>query len=65
MHGYVPKDKVKTGSQHPNWKHGERSKEWMKQNSAQLCELRNLENLGYAIGIMSGHKWRGRKPRAT
>ena len=53
---------IQSGKAHPNWVHGERSKEWMKQNSAQLRELRDLESLGYAIGMMSGPRWRGRKP---
>lgn len=64
MHGFVPKDKVKRGKDHPSYKHGERSKEWMKQNSAQLSELRYLEDLGHAIGIMKGPKTRGRKPNS-
>ncbi len=55
--------KVKVGNQAPNYKHGHRSKEWIKQNSAQLCELRYLEDLGHKTGIMSGTKTRGRKPR--
>jgi hypothetical protein len=62
MHGFVPKDKVKRGKDHPSYKHGERSKEWMKQHSAKLSELRYLESLGYAIGMMSGAKTSGRKP---
>jgi hypothetical protein len=45
------------------YKHGERSQEWMKQNSIKLGELRALEDLGHAIGLMSGPKTRGRKPR--
>jgi hypothetical protein len=55
---------ILSGKAHPNWVHGERSKEWMKQNSVQLCELRDLESLGYAIGMMSGPRWRGRKPNS-
>ena len=55
---------IQSGKAHPNWVHGERSKEWMKQNSAQLRELRDLESLGYAIGMMSGPRWRGRKPNS-
>lgn len=54
---------VLSGKAHPNWIHGKRSKEWMKQNSTQLCELRNLEDLGYAIGMMGGPKIRGKKPK--
>lgn len=60
VHG-AHKDIV-SGEAHPNWKHGRRSKEGVKQNSAQLCKLRNLEDLGYAIAMMSGPKARGRKP---
>lgn len=55
--------KIKVGNQAPNYKHGHRSKEWMKKNSEQLCQLRYLEDLGHAIGMMSGTKTRGRKPK--
>lgn len=62
MHGFVPRDKIKRGEKHPNYLNGQRSQEQLKQNSAKLCELRYLEDLGHAIGIMSGTKTRGRKP---
>jgi hypothetical protein len=63
MHGARKAESIKRGEQHPNYVHGERSREWMKQNSIKLCELRDLESLGYAIGMMSGPKTRGRKPK--
>ena len=44
-------------------KHGDRSQEGMKQNSIKLSELRALEDLGHAIGLMSGPKTRGRRPK--
>jgi hypothetical protein len=63
MHGYVPYHKVKRGKAHGMYKHGDRSKEGMKQHSEKLSELRYLEDLGHAIGLMKGPKTRGRKPR--
>lgn len=60
MHG--ARKNIVSGRGHPNWKHGDRSKEGMKQHSAQLCELRYLEDLGHKIGMMTGPKTRGRKP---
>ena len=60
MHG--ARKNVVSGKAHPNWKHGGRSKEGVKQHSEKLGELRYLEDLGHAIGMMSGPKTRGRKP---
>jgi hypothetical protein len=63
MHGWVPNDKVKRGEAHGMFKHGYRSNEGIKQNSEKLSELRYLEDLGHAIGLISGPKTRGRKPK--
>ena len=62
MHGHVPKTKVNRGKDHGMFKHGDRSKEGIKQHSEKLSELRYLEDLGHAIGLMKGPKTRGRKP---
>ncbi len=63
-HGARKPESIKRGEQHPNYVHGERSKDWMKQNSTLLCELRDLESLGYATGMMSGPRIPGRKPKS-
>ncbi len=63
MHGFSPKDKVKRGEEHPNYSNGQRSQEQLKQNSAQLCELRYLEELGHSLGMMKGQRTRGRPPK--
>lgn len=56
------RDNIVFGKAHPNWRHGDRSKEGMKQNSEKLNELRYLEDLSHEIGLMSGPKTCGRKP---
>ena len=61
MHG--ARKNIVSGEAHKNWKHGERSKEGIKQHSAKLSELRYLEDIGHAIGIMRGPKTVGRKPK--
>ena len=62
MHGFVPKDKIKLGKAHPNYVTGRRSLETQKETSSRLCELRYLESLGHAIGMMNGKRTPGRKP---
>lgn len=34
-------------------------------HSRRLAELRDLEALSFAVGLASGPKWRGRKPKAS
>ena len=63
MHGFVPKDKIKRGKAHYNYVSGRRSLDTQKEKSHRLCELRYLEELGHTIGIMNGHRTRGRKPK--
>lgn len=63
MHGARKPETIKRGQQHPNYVHGRRTLEAEKEHSRQLCELRYLEDLGHAIGMMTGNKTRGRKPK--
>ena len=63
VHGARKKDSIKRGEQHPNYLHGGRSQETELKISRKLCELRQLEDLAYALKIMVGPKTRGRKPR--
>jgi hypothetical protein len=61
MHG--ARKNILIGDLHPNWINGQRSKDWIKQSSEKLSELRYLEDLGHALGMIAGSKTRGRKPR--
>ena len=61
MHGFVPKDKVKRGKAHGMYTNGNRTLDNQKLMSEKIAELQIIESLGFALGIMSGKKTRGRK----
>ena len=51
------------GTKHPNYKHGNRTKESMATYSYKLAELDHLEAIAHSVGIMEGPKRSGRKPK--
>jgi len=51
------------GAKHPNYKHGNSTKEARAQYSAASDKLRGLEALGFKIGMFTGAKMAGRKPK--
>ena len=61
-HGARPVDTIKQGASHPQYKHGEETKEAKVQRSHKLAELRELEELSFRLGLAIGPRWRGRKP---
>ena len=62
-HGAHRPHTVKRGASHPQYRHGQETLEAKAERSLRLAELRELEALSYALGIATGPKWRGRKPR--
>ena len=61
MHGFVPKDKIKRGEQHPNYTHGQRSLEAQLEQSATSCRLQQLEDALHVLGMTTAKRSRGRK----
>lgn len=61
MHGARKKETIKYGADHPQFKDGKRTREYMTQQSEQIAELQALEEIGYRIGMMEGPRTRGRK----
>ena len=51
------------GNEHPNYKHGNRTKESMATYSNKVAELDHLEAIAHSVGIMEGPKRSGRKPK--
>jgi len=51
------------GTEHPNYKHGNRTKESMVTYSYKVAELDHLEAIAHSVGIMEGPKRAGRKPK--
>lgn len=61
MHGFVTKDKVKRGEQHPNYVHGNRTLESQKQASEQSKLLQQLEDALHLLDMTTAKRSRGRK----
>lgn len=61
MHGYVPKDKIKRGEQHPNYTHGQRSLEAQLEQSATSRRLQQIEDAMHLLGMTRASRSRGRK----
>lgn len=61
-HGAKKKDAVKSGQAHWNYQHGQETRAAKADRSYRLKELRDLEELSFALGLARGPKWRGRKP---
>ena len=51
-------------SDHWNYQGAGQTQHERQERSQRLGELRELESLSFALGMASGTKWRGRKPRA-
>jgi hypothetical protein len=51
------------GTEHQNYKHGNRTKESMATYSYKVAELDHLEAIAHSVGIMEGDKRAGRKPK--
>ena len=55
---------MRRGEFHPAFRHGGETLEAKAKRSMSLVELRDLEALSFALGLASGGRWRGRKPKA-
>jgi hypothetical protein len=64
MHGAHRPHTALTGSNHPNYRHGQATNEARHEHSLASTRLRSLEALGYAIGMFAGPRTVGRKPKA-
>jgi hypothetical protein len=51
------------GANHPQYRHGDETQEAKAERSVRLAELRELEQVSFALGLATGARWRGRKPR--
>jgi hypothetical protein len=53
---------IKTGKHHPNFKHGLRTLESVRQYRGKMLELDQIENIARDAGLIIGPRRRGRKP---
>jgi len=63
-HGARRPETIRRGANHPQCRHGRETLEAKAERSRRLAELRELEALSFALGLASGGRWRGRKPKA-
>lgn len=63
-HGAKKPGAIKRGASHPQYRHGHETREAKAERSITLTELRELEAALYMHGMITGRKWRGRKPAA-
>ena len=64
-HGARRKETVKVGKAHPQYKHGERTKEAIQKYRAAMFELQTIERLGRESGVLIGPRTSGRKTKAS
>lgn len=62
-HGSRKPDTVRRGASHPQYKRGEETVEAKAERSKRLVELRELETLSFTLGLTTGPRWRGKKPK--
>jgi hypothetical protein len=63
MHGAHRPHTALSGDKHPNYQHGECTNEARDAYRKASAKLRNLETIGYTIGMFIGPRWPGRKPQ--
>lgn len=63
-HGARKPETVRRGASHPQYRHGGETLEAKAERSKKLAELRELEALSFALGLVPERtpRWRGRKP---
>ena len=62
FHGARQPHTVLKGKDHPNYRHGKQTQAARKYRHDMAVELAELEEAGFAIGMLEGHRTRGRKP---
>ncbi len=63
-HGARKPSTIKRGADHPQYRHGDETIEAKAERSRRLVELRELELISFAYGLVpeGTPRWRGRKP---
>ncbi len=63
FHGARKPDTVLRGEDHPAYRHGEATQEAKAAHSAELAEIRQLEQQLREMQLIRGPRTRGRKPK--
>lgn len=65
MHGARKTSTVKRGIDHPNYQHGRETRQGRVDRASAMKRLRLLEEMGHALGFISGSRIPGRKNKIT
>ena len=60
-HGAWLGAKKRVGKDHPQYKHGERTRKAISKYRASMLQLQDIEALAYFSGVLTGPKTTGRK----
>jgi hypothetical protein len=63
MHGAHRPHTVLKGPNHPNYQHGNATKQARHEHSIAMARIYALEEIGYRIGMFEGPRFVGRKPK--
>ena len=61
IHGARRPESIKSGSAHPNYKHGLETLPAKRQRSIKLAEIREMEAILFDNSLALGNRWSGRK----
>ena len=63
MHGARKRETIKQGADHPQYRHGKRTKAYEEESSRTIARLQALEKIGFEAKILIGKKQRGPKSK--
>ncbi|MEY3672382.1 MAG: hypothetical protein RI904_2039, partial [Pseudomonadota bacterium] len=61
MHGAHRPNKPLCGNKHPNYLHGNATKQARREHSIAMARIYTLEAIGFRIGMFTGARFVGRK----
>lgn len=64
-HGARRPSSIKRGKDHPQYRHGRDTKAAQAARSEGMSRLRDIEDLGYEHGLMTGNRTPGAKPKGS
>jgi hypothetical protein len=53
---------VPSGEVHPNYRHGQRTKESVREYRTKMVKLEEVESIARSVGLLAGPRRRRRKP---
>lgn len=63
VHGARRPETIRRGKAHWNFKTGKATKSQREKDRHMAIELRQIEDVSFALGLATGPRWVGRKPK--